>query len=121
MGIVVALVLVVFVGKFVDGGTKLPCQVISVKTDADMLLIGGEFDAGFSVNANVKNTGDVAALFKVVAKLSTSEGNFERTQDIVIFPDQVERLKYGFHEPTINAGNVQGRVSCRGLQRYEGN
>jgi len=76
-----------------------------------MFVVAGEFDAGYAVETILRNasgTGEVG----VVAILSTSEGNFRRAQNIVIEEGKSVKLRYEFHEPTINADNVQGQISC---------
>ena len=93
------------------------CDVANIEITADTFLIDGSFDAGFALTADVVNSGDAAALFRVVATLSTSEGDFKRTQEIVLQPEVTRALQYGFHEPTVNAFTSQGRVACEAVRR----
>lgn len=92
-------------------GSAAVCKPVAAKVDADVFLINGEPDAGFTVHATIANTGKEGPI-KVKAVLTTSEGTFTREQS-VSFPENATRvLDFGFPEPTINATNVQGVVSC---------
>lgn len=106
------IVAVVGGGRIVAGLTGGPkCEIVDIETSPEVFVIAGEFDAGFAVALTVKNTSSTGQI-EVVSVLSTSEGNFRRTQSIVIEQDQQMKLEYQFHEPTINAKNVQAQVSC---------
>jgi hypothetical protein len=48
----------------------------------------------------------------LTANLSTSEGNFERHQDLQLSEGEVRDLKYQFSEPTLNATNVEMHMEC---------
>jgi hypothetical protein len=54
------------------------------------------------------STGKVA----LTANLSTSEGNFHRSQDLQLSEGEVRDMKYQFTEPTLNATNVEMRMEC---------
>jgi hypothetical protein len=47
----------------------------------------------------------------VSPKLSSSEGEWSRTQNLSFDAGESRELKYLFPEPTISAGNLQARVS----------
>ncbi len=92
------------------------CEVGDVEISGDTFFVDGRLDAGFALTARIANRGDAAALFKIVATLSTSEGDFERTQELVLQPGVTRAVQYGFHEPTVNSVTSQGRVSCRAVK-----
>jgi hypothetical protein len=48
----------------------------------------------------------------LTANLSTSEGNFQRQQDLQLSEGEVRDLKYQFSEPTLNATNVEMQMEC---------
>ncbi|MGR9088474.1 MAG: hypothetical protein ACU841_15595 [Gammaproteobacteria bacterium] len=88
------------------------CNVHTVKIEAMPFVINGEFDAGYQVTAVVGNEGPQTQL-AIVAKLTSSEGDFHRKQTIPFDKNEFKTLTYQFHEPTINATNVNALVSCK--------
>ena len=95
-----------------SGGSKAVCELSNNQLTQDVLLVNGEGDFGYRYNATVKNHGEQGEI-TVTAKISTSEGNFERVQKLNFGSGQSMDLTYAFPEPTINAANVQGRISCK--------
>ena len=74
------------------------------------MLVNGEMDWGSEVSFDVKNEGD-KGMIHVTVTLSCSEGQWVRTQDLLLEADQTMHLTYFFAEPTITASNYQARVS----------
>ena len=75
------------------------------------MLVNGEMDWGSEVTFDVKNEGD-RGMIHVTVTLSCSEGQWVRSQDLLLEPGQTMHLTYFFAEPTINASNYQARVSA---------
>ncbi len=101
------------VGRLVEEQQTLPrCEVANREVKSSVFMVDGEPNAGFELTVDVMNPGPSKALFRIVATLSTSQGEFRRAQNLELAPGVTQTLKYGFHEPTINATNIQGRVSC---------
>ena len=73
-------------------------------------VINGAMDWGSQVDFDLRNAGD-KGLVHVVVTLSCSEGEWNRTQDILMEAGELRHLTYFFQEPTINATNYQGRVN----------
>jgi len=76
----------------------------------DTGVIDGEPDYGINVKFTVTNNGEDGIL-TLTTRLSTSEGEWSRQQKLSFSAGQSMTLSYFFHEPTINATNVQGRVN----------
>ena len=72
-------------------------------------LINGELDWGSEVAFDLTNEGD-PGIIHVTVTLSSSEGQWNRTQDISLEAGQSKHLTYFFQEPTINVTNLQERV-----------
>jgi hypothetical protein len=72
-------------------------------------LINGEFDWGSEVGFDLTNEGD-SGIIHVTVTLSCSEGQWDRTQDLLLEAGHSKHLTYFFQEPTINATNLQARV-----------
>jgi hypothetical protein len=93
------------------GGAKAECAFSNLKGASDVFLVNGEMDAGYTLSVTVKNVGK-AGRVALTANLSTSEGNFQRHQDLQLSEGEVRDLKYQFTEPTLNATNVEVRMEC---------
>ena len=108
-----AVIIVVGLGiiGFLADVSQAECELVSRSLDADMFLIDGEPDAGFTYSAVVKNVGEAGEI-TVTAELSTSEGAFERKQRLNFAAQEEKRISFGFHEPTINAQNIEGTIRC---------
>lgn len=72
-------------------------------------LINGQFDWGSEVACDVRNEAERGTLH-ITATLSTSEGQWSRSQDLLLEKGQTVHLTYFFQEPTINATNYQAVV-----------
>jgi hypothetical protein len=89
--------------------SKARGEVSNLKITADVGLINDQPDAGYRVAFNLTNRGG-DGMISIRPWLSCSEGNYTRTQDMQFSAGEVRALSYFFHEPTINATNVQGGV-----------
>ncbi|MET0622170.1 MAG: hypothetical protein ABW250_04225 [Pyrinomonadaceae bacterium] len=77
-----------------------------------MGVINNEPDAGIDVKVTVTNVGE-AGYIKIRPELSTSEGEWSRSQNLRFNKGESKSLTYFFHEPTVNVfagSNVQCRV-----------
>ena len=77
-----------------------------------MGIVDGEPDAGVRVAFTLRNTGESGPM-QVGVRLSTSEGEFSASQEVTADGNTSRQLRYFFHEPTVNAENIQARVTCR--------
>lgn len=109
----IGLVVIGFIGAAVfDSSNKAKCELLSRSLKPDLFLIQGEADAGYRYNVRVKNIGEKGEI-TIVAKLSTSEGEFKREQTLLFDSQEERNLSFTFHEPTVNATNIQGNISYR--------
>ena len=72
-------------------------------------LIRGEMDWGSEVGFDVKNEGE-RGMVHITVTLSCSEGQWVRSQDLLLEAGQPRHLTYFFEEPTITATNYQALV-----------
>lgn len=91
--------------------SKADCRVLAVQAVPDSYLIRENLDFGYTIQTRVRNVGEHGQM-SIKATLSTSEGNFERTQTLTFNTNQEATLSYQFPEPTINASGIQPRVTC---------
>jgi hypothetical protein len=75
-------------------------------------VINGEFDAGLEVEVTVTNVGQKGFIY-IQAQCSTSEGEWSRKQDLLFDKGETRELSYFFHEPTVNAENIECRLEVR--------
>jgi len=116
IGNVIGTIFFIFIGLAVIGWLsestpKASCQMTNKSLNEDVFIIDGEPDAGYRIDVAVKNVGEKGEIV-VKAKLSTSEGEFERRQTLVFDSQETTNLSFNFHEPTINVENVQASLSC---------
>lgn len=113
--IVIVIVAIGLFTKWKDGGTswgsKADCRILAIQTQPETFITNNDFDFGYVVRTRIRNAGSEGAI-TVKAFLSTSEGNFERSQLIVFTANQEDTLSYQFPEPTVNATGVQSRITC---------
>ena len=89
-------------------------KVSDVKCEPFMGVINNEPDAGINVKATVTNVGE-AGFIKITPELSTSEGEWSRSQTLQFRKGEAQTLTYFFHEPTVNVfanSNLQCRVAA---------
>jgi hypothetical protein len=72
-------------------------------------LINGDMDWGSEVRFDVKNDGG-RGMVHITVTLSCSEGQWKRSQDLLLEEGQPRHLTYFFQEPTIAATNFQALV-----------
>jgi len=114
-GLFIGIIAIGFIGAIItgdDASSKAACELMERSLDADVFLVRGEADAGYRYNVRVKNKGEKGDL-TIIANLSTSEGEFERKQTLAFDSQEIRDLSFAFHEPTINASNIQGSITCR--------
>jgi hypothetical protein len=83
--------------------------VSNLKAKNDAVLTDEKLDYAVAVYVTVENVGK-AGVIEVSPKLSTSEGEWSRTQCLRFEAGETMHLKYLFQEPTINATGMQYRV-----------
>ncbi len=108
----IALYIIFAAGSDEPVASKASCEVSRVTTDADVGMYNNEPDAGYNVSFTLANNGETGDI-RVLVRLSTSEGEWSRTQNLSLDGGTSRRLSYFFQEPTVNAANVQSHVSCR--------
>lgn len=100
------------IGLLVGCGSFRPHGVVSnVNHQEHPELIDGNLDWGSEVSCDVSNQ-SVRGTIHVTVTLSSSEGQWTRTQDLLLDQGQSMHLTYFFQEPTINASNYQAVVSA---------
>jgi|GEM_PF-6432658 len=116
-GIIIVFALVVVIrtspeiqDKLLTAVSQAKGQVTAHRSEIDARLVNGEMDAGISVGVNLTNTGK-EGLIQVTEFLTCSEGEWSRTQKLSFRAGESKRLEFFFHEPSINASNIQTRVS----------
>jgi Domain of unknown function (DUF4190) len=82
-------------------------EVLNIHAEPETKLIEGDFDYGFTVTVIVRNKSKERSTLTVKPWLSCSEGEWHRSQELVFDGEETKRLTYFFHEPTINATNIQ--------------
>lgn len=87
------------------------CQIHSHKLQKDLFIIRNDSDFGYLLAAKVYNAGKTGAIY-FKAELTTSEGEYQRSQKMEFAAGEVRTLYFQFPEPTINATNVRYTVSC---------
>ena len=74
-------------------------------------LIGDGLDWGSEVGFVLTNGGG-RGMIHVTVTLSSSEGQWNRSQDLLLEAGQSRHLVYFFQEPTVNATNFQALVDA---------
>lgn len=92
------------------GCSKATGQVEKISSEKDVQIINGEADYGIKLTIIVKNVGESDSI-RITPQLSSSEGEWERTQNLYFDAGQTKTLTYFFHEPTINATNIHYSVN----------
>lgn len=80
--------------------------VVSLNGKPDTVLVNGEPDLAYAVYFTIENVGK-RGIINISPWLSSLEGEWARTQKLTFSPGEKMRLKYVFHEPSINASNIQ--------------
>jgi hypothetical protein len=112
---VIAFVAIVYLAKqenFNPQASEIDCAVEQVEAEPFVFVLNDQPDAGFVVMARIANRGTSASI-SVSARLSTSEGDFERTTTRQFSEKSSQVIRIDFPEPTANAANIQALVRCR--------
>lgn len=109
LGVILAVGLLAYVGAHDESNAS--ARVDQVHADYDFCVVNGEPDAGVVVKGTITNVGQQGAI-RVKVHLSTSEGEWDREQNVVFHAGEQKELRWLFHEPTINVSNVQSVVSA---------
>lgn len=100
------------IGILAGCGPFGPHGVVSnVNHEEHPQLVDGNLDWGSEVSCDVTNQA-VRGTIRITVTLSSSEGQWARTQDLLLDQGQSMHLTYFFQEPTINASNYQAVVSA---------
>lgn len=89
--------------------SKAKPELIDHKINVDAWVVNGEFDYGAKVDLNLKNNGERGDI-QIMVTLSSSEGEWTRTQNLMFDADETKQLSYVFTEPTVNASNIEYRI-----------
>lgn len=82
----------------------------SLTTTGETRIIDGEFDYGCAVSFVVENHGE-DGIINLWVRVTSSEGEWERTQAVPFKKNEAKRLSYFFEEPSISATNMHSRVT----------
>lgn len=97
----------------VKNSTNASIQVASIDTNPGTRIRSGEPDDGIELTCVVSNQSDTSRDITITATLSSSEGEWEREQTLRFNANESKELEYFFHEPTIDATNLQSRVKIK--------
>lgn len=86
--------------------SKASGRVTILRGQHDSRIVSGEPDYGFTVTFRVTNHGE-PGLIRIMPWLSCSEGEWARSQNLTFASSESRDLTYFFHEPTINAENLE--------------
>ena len=86
--------------------SKAKGAVMNLEADHDSRIVNDEFDYGLKLTFVVRNMGE-SGIIRVSPWVSCSEGEWSRAQNLHFNKGEAKRLEYFFHEPTINASNIQ--------------
>lgn len=75
----------------------------------DASIVNGKPEFGVTYAFSLRNAGD-AGHITVDATLSTSEGEWKRQQRLQFAAGETQALRFFFHEPSLNASNIQCQV-----------
>lgn len=90
--------------------SKARGKASNLSCKADVGFVRGEMDAGVNITVVVENVAE-SGFINIKPELSTSEGEWNRSQDMQFGAGESKTLTYFFDEPTINAKNIQCRVA----------
>ncbi|MCB1129750.1 MAG: hypothetical protein KDN05_01380 [Verrucomicrobiae bacterium] len=90
--------------------SKAKPELIDHKMNADAWLVNEQLDYGVRLLAHVKNNGQQGDVI-IAVTLTSSEGEWTRKQTLNFDADETKELAYVFTEPTVNASNLQYRIT----------
>lgn len=103
------LVIIILIVVSVGCKSRAKGKVITHSCDSEVGIVNNEIDYGVTVNLKVKNVGESGEI-KIVAAISTSEGEWQKKQTLIFKAGEEKKLSYFFHEPTINVRSVQCQI-----------
>jgi hypothetical protein len=104
-----AALLITLVG-LLAGCSPARGKLVQANAKHDLILTSEGPDYGVTVTATIKNVGKAGSL-AISPEISTSEGEWDRTQHLHFAANETKTLTWFFPEPTINAGNIHYGVS----------
>ena len=84
-------------------------NVSNITRQEHPMLVNGDMDWGSEVGFDLKNEGE-RGMVRVTVTLSCSEGQWVRSQELLLEAGQSMHLTYFFQEPTLTASNYQALV-----------
>lgn len=90
-------------------GSQANVTALSHNMVADAFLVRGELDWGYQVLTTIRNNGDRGDV-TIRVTLTSSEGQWERNQQLHMESGETMDLAYLFTEPSVNATNIQYRL-----------
>jgi hypothetical protein len=108
--VILAAALIVSLAGLLTSCSSARGKLVASKAKHDVIFTSDGLDYGVTVTATIKNVGKDGSL-AISPEISTSEGEWERTQHIHFAANETKTLSWFFAEPTINAGNIHYRVT----------
>ena len=81
-------------------------RITNMQAGHDTRIVNDEFDYGVTITFTIKNVGE-AGMIRLQPWISCSEGEWSREQNLNFDAGESMDLSYFFHEPSINASNLQ--------------
>lgn len=85
-------------------------EIVTHAINPDVWVVNDEFDYGQRVAMKLKNNGQQGSVIVNVV-LSTSEGEWTQRQTVTMSDSETKELAYVFTEPTVNATNIEYRIT----------
>lgn len=98
--------------KLNNSGSKAKASVTNLTGGHDMGIFNGNPDYGIRVSFTLSNIGESGEI-TVSPWVSCSEGEWSKSQTLVLEAGQSMDLTYFFEQPTVNSTNVQYGVKYR--------
>lgn len=108
--LILAAALIVSLAGLLTSCSPARGKLVTSKAKHDVIITSAGLDYGVTVIATIKNVGKAGSL-AISPEISTSEGEWERTQHIHFDANETKTLSWFFAEPTINAGNIHYGVT----------
>ena len=108
--LILAAALIVSLAGLLTGCSAARGKIVQAKARPDVQITSEGPDYGVTVTATIKNVGRAGSLM-ISPEISTSEGEWDRTQHLHFAANETKTLTWFFPEPTINADNIQFEVS----------
>ncbi|MCA1619529.1 MAG: hypothetical protein LC795_09520 [Acidobacteria bacterium] len=108
--VILAAALIVSLAVLLTGCSPAEGKLVQVKAKHDVQITSEGPDYGVTVTATIKNVGEAGSLM-ISPEISTSEGEWDRTQHLHFAANETKTLTWFFPEPSLDAGNIQYEVS----------